>query len=72
MGKKRSMIWKLIPLCIFLTVWKERNRIAFKNGSLAIQRLKHSFVSTLWGWNSLYIGEETSSLIGFLEWLASI
>ena len=71
-GKKGSMIWKLIPLCIFLTVWKERNRIAFKNGSLAIQRLKHSFVSTLWGWNSLYIGEETSSLKGFLEWLASI
>ena len=71
-GGKRSMIWKSVFLCIFWTVWKERNRIAFKNGSLAVQRLKHSFVSTLWGWNSLYIGEETSSLIGFLEWLASI
>ena len=25
----------------------------------------------LWSWNTLYIGEEISSLIGFLEWLAS-
>ena len=35
------------------------------------QRLKHSFVSNLWSWNSLFIGEEISSLIGLLEWLAS-
>ena len=70
MGKKRSKIWKSIPLRIFWTVWKERNRIAFRNGSLVVQRLKHSFVSNLWGLNNLYISEEISSLIGFLEWLA--
>ena len=70
-GKKGSRIWKSVPLCIFWTVWKERNRIAFTNGSLAVQRLKHSFVSNLWGWNNMYIGEEICSLIGFLEWLAS-
>ena len=65
------MVWKSVPLCIFGTIWKERNRITFRNGLLTVQRLKHSFVSTLWGWNSLYIDEEISSLIGFLEWLAS-
>ena len=26
-GKKRKKIWKSIPLCIFWTVWKERNRL---------------------------------------------
>ena len=40
--------------------------------ALAVHRLKHSFVSNLWSWNSLYIGEELSSLIGFLEWVAPI
>ena len=36
-----------------------------------VQKLKHSFVSNLWSWNKLYIGEEIFSLIGFLERLAS-
>ena len=30
----------------------------FRDGDLAVQRLKHSFVFNLWSWNSLYIGEE--------------
>ena len=64
-----SKVWKSVPLCIFWTIWKERNRLAFRNGSLVVQRLKHSFVSNSWGWN-MYICEEISSFIGFLEWLA--
>ena len=71
MGRKRKKLWNFIPLFIFWTVWKERNRLAFKGGGLAIQRLKYSFVCNIWGWAKLYIGEEPPSLIGFLEWLAS-
>ena len=71
MGKKRKKIWKSIPLCIFWTVWKERNRLVFRGGVLDIQKLKNSFVCNLWSWARLYIGEERVSLIGFLEWLAS-
>ena len=69
-GKKRKKIWKSIPLCIFWTVWKERNRLAFRGGSLAIQTLKNSFVCSLWSWAKLYRGKESSSLLGFLEWVA--
>ena len=36
MGKKRKKIWNSILLCIFWTVWKEMNRLAFRGGSLAI------------------------------------
>ena len=70
-GKKRRNIWKSVPLYIFWTIWKEHNCIAFRDGTVDVQKLKPSFVSNLWSWNSLYIGEEISSLIGFLEWLAS-
>ncbi|RVW37986.1 putative ribonuclease H protein [Vitis vinifera] len=70
-GRKRKRIWTSIPLCIFWTVWKERNRLAFRRGSLAIQKLKNSFVCNLWSWARVYMGEESSSLIGFLEWLAA-
>ena len=69
-GKKRKKIWKSIPLCIFWTVWKERNMLAFRGGFLAIQSLKNSFVCNLWSWAKLYRGEESSSLLSFLEWVA--
>ena len=36
-----------------------------------VQKLNRSFVYNLWSWNSLYIGEEIYSLIGFLDWLAA-
>ena len=70
--KKGKKIWKSIPLCIFWTVWKEMNILAFRGGSLAVQKLKNSFVCNLWSWARLYIGEESFSLIGFLEWLAPL
>ena len=72
-GKKRKKLWNSIPLFIFWTVWKERNRLAFRGegGELAIQRFKYSFVCNIWGWAKLYMDEEPLSLIGFLEWLAS-
>ena len=46
-GKKRKKVWKSIPLCIFWTVWKERNRLAFRGGVLNIQKLKNFFVCNL-------------------------
>ena len=70
-GEKKEKIWNSIPLCIFWTVWKERNRLDFRGGVLDIQKLKNSFVCTLWSWVRVFIGEESSSLLGFLEWLAA-
>ena len=70
-GRKRKKVWKSIPLFIFWTIWKERNRLAFKGGVLAIQKLKSSFVYNFWGWAKVYIDMESNSLIGFLEWIAS-
>ena len=31
-GKKREKIWRSIPLFIFWTVWKKRNRLTFRGG----------------------------------------
>ena len=70
-GEKRKKIWKSIPLYIFWTLWKERNRLAFR-GVIDIQKLKNSFVCILWGWARMYSGERSLSLIGSLEWIAAI
>ena len=68
---RRKIIWNSIPLCIFGTIWKDRNRIDFKEGNLVVQRLNYSFVYNLWSWNRSYLGDEVYSLIGFLEWFVS-
>ena len=71
MGKKRKKVWKSIPLYIFWTVWKEMNRLAFRGGCVEYSETKEFFVCNLWSWVKLYLGEESLSLIGFLEWVTS-
>ena len=43
-GKKRKKVWRAAPLHIFWTIWKARNRLAFKDDMLSIQQLKYSFI----------------------------
>ena len=43
-GKKRKKVWRVAPLHIFWTIWKARNRLAFKDDMLSIQQLKYSFI----------------------------
>ncbi|RVX18473.1 putative ribonuclease H protein [Vitis vinifera] len=52
-GKIRKKAWQMAPLCIFWSVWKERNSLAFGNEVLSIQRLKHSFGYGLLPWCSV-------------------
>ena len=50
--KKRGKAWRAAPLCLFWTVWKERNVIVFDYEVLSIQRMKNSFVCNLFSWAS--------------------
>ena len=43
-GKKCKKVWRAAPLHIFWTIWKARNRLAFKDDMLSIQQLKYSFI----------------------------
>ena len=69
--KKHRNVWWAIPLCLFWTVWKERNRIVFDNEALSTQRLKNSFVCNILSWakSSIVVGPLT--LFNFVEWLGS-
>ena len=69
--KKRGKIWRAAPLCLFWTMWKERNRIAFDNEALSIQRLKTSFACNLFSWTKSCLVGEPHSLITFVDWLGS-
>ena len=69
--KKEEKDLEFHSVMYFLDGMKGKNRLASRGGSLAIQKLKNSFVYNLWSWARVYIGEESSSLLGFLAWLAA-
>ena len=71
LGKNRRKIWRAAPIHIFWTVWKERNRLAFKDESLSIQRLKQSLILTLWAEAKLFIDDCPLSIANFIDWLGS-
>ena len=69
--KKCRKTWMTIPLCLFWSVWKERNIIAFENEEFSIQRMNFFFVCNLWSWSKSCIDEELLPLINFFDWLGS-
>lgn len=71
MGKKRREVWRAGPLCIFWMVLKTKNKIAFEDNVLSIQRLKSSFVYFLWSETKLFIKDGPLTLVGFIDWVGS-
>ena len=65
-GKKRKEVWRAGPLCLFWTIWKARNKIAFEDAMLSIQKLKSSFVYFLWVETKLGIKEGPTTLVEFI------
>ena len=61
----------MTPLCIFWSVWKEKNLLAFENEVLSLQRLKYSFVCNTWSWVRVFIVLSPFSLVSFFESLGS-
>ena len=68
-NKKRKRVWMATPLCLFWTLWKERNMAAFENEVPSAHRMKSTFLFTLWSWAKLYSVDNLDSLVEFLTWL---
>ena len=57
------------PLCIFWTIWRERNRLVFEDVNISVNRMKYTFLCNLWSWVNLYSVEKPRSLVDFLTWV---
>ena len=68
-GKKRKRVWMTAPLCLFWTLWLERNRVVFENEAHSAHRMKSLFLFTLWAWAKVYSVDNLNSLVGFLSWM---
>ena len=59
--EKVKKLWMTAPLCLFLSIWKERNLIVFEDLPFSYTRLKNSFISSsfsIWA-GLLYLGEDS-------------
>ena len=68
-GMKRKKGWRAALVCIFWTVWRERNLIMFDNKNFSAQRMKSSFLCNLWSWSNMYMVDSPKTLVDFLTWL---
>ena len=66
-GKKRKKAWKAALLCLFWTIWRERNRRAFDNCETMDQLIKNLFLYFLWDWIRLYSGVGSLLLVDFVD-----
>jgi hypothetical protein len=55
-GRPQSAtIWKMVPICIFWCVWKERNRRCFENLEGSLEEVLESFLLTLYNWSMAFL-----------------
>ena len=70
-SKQRKKVWRTTPLCIFWTVWKERNIRVFNNEEHSVIFLKLFFLRNLLYWVKQYLEINSLSFFNFIEWLGS-
>ncbi|RVX21349.1 putative mitochondrial protein [Vitis vinifera] len=66
-GKKKEKAWRVAPLCLMWTIWKDRNRRAFDDIERNDHNIKSIFLYTFVNWIRVYIEEHTLSLIDFVD-----
>ena len=66
MDKKHKNIWMAAPVCLFWTVWQNRNLLVFEDKVTLDQRTKSLFLSKLWTLTNTHSVEKTNSLVDFL------
>jgi hypothetical protein len=51
---KSAAVWKMVPICIFWCVWKERNLSCFEDQKNSMEDILASFFHTLYLWTMAF------------------
>ena len=51
LGKKRSVVWRMTPICLFWCIWGERNQRLFKGEEMLDMSLRNLFLRSLLEWS---------------------
>jgi len=60
-------VWKLIPLAIWWSVWKERNRRIFEGKDLSLHEFKLYFLRMLYSWSQPLDGSANLTFVDFVD-----
>jgi hypothetical protein len=67
-GNKMVMnVWRMAPLCLMWTIWKERNARCFENRELTMAELSNSFLKLLFLWAGVLNIPQVSNMQQFVE-----
>uniref|UniRef100_A0A0V0GYF8 Putative ovule protein n=1 Tax=Solanum chacoense TaxID=4108 RepID=A0A0V0GYF8_SOLCH len=64
--------WKIVPVCIWWTIWRERNQRCFENKSIPFQSLKLNCLITFFFWCNYVLPKKVEDITQFLDSLGGI
>lgn len=67
MERERKQVWLPAHSCLFRTIWKASNGIAFRDQILSIQSWKAYFVFLLWSETKLSLVDMPTNLVSFID-----
>ena len=65
-------VWNLIPLCIWWTLWRERNDRCFENTFSSMEGLRGQLMSSLFCWAKAVLGFRLCDFFEFLSFVACL
>jgi hypothetical protein len=64
------MVWKMVPICIFWTIWRERNNRSFEDLESSMEEILASLLYSLYSWTAAYLSPLSLCYVDFLSRLS--
>ncbi|KAJ9679351.1 hypothetical protein PVL29_021319 [Vitis rotundifolia] len=62
LGKKRRVVWRMAPICLFWCIWGERNRRIFQEEERSDTSLRNLFLRSLLEWSQQFLDTDLDYL----------
>jgi hypothetical protein len=60
------MVWKMVPICIFWSISRERNNRCFEDLESSMEEILTSLLYSLYSWTAAYLSSLSLSYADFL------